>query len=870
MALEKGLKIGPYEILSPLGSGGMGEVYRARDTRLGRDVAIKVLPYEFADHPERVRRFEQEARAVAALNHPNILSIYDVGEHEGAPYLVTELLEGESLREMLVEGAIPVRRAIDIGSQVAEGLAAAHEKGIVHRDLKPGNVFVTKEGRAKILDFGLARLVKGEGDSTPDSRAPTADPGTKPGVVLGTMGYMSPEQVKGRPADARSDIFSLGVMLHEMLTGERVFKGDSDAEIMTAILKEDPAPLSELDLKVPPVLERTIVHCLEKNPDRRFQSARDIGFALESVASSSSVSVALPPLPEETRKRRLRRSLIGLGLAGMAAALLGVGGLWAKHEYDKPAPAFKRVTFRRGTVGVARFTPDNQSVVYQASWEGGKKSEIYVQRLASPDARSLGVTGEVVGAAGGDLFYLKLSPSSHATLCKIPLEGGTPRELLSDLSWADCDKTGTRFAVVRVDKTKNKLNSQLEYPVGRILVESEGIQGIGPPRISPDGSQVAFTWTENIGGPRRDVRIVDSAGRIKTLVKDWVMVRSLAWSPDGKEIWFTGCPNALIDEIHAVSLSGRTRLVTRLPGRVKLGDISPDGRSLVTVGQSRFELRGRMAGDSAERDYSWLDGTCMPALSPDGAQMVFQEMLTQGSADSWTYHWRVSDVAPKRISTGTPLDFSPDWKKVLVGVETSEGMRLRIVPTGAGESKALPIGQLKTFLWAKWHPDGKRVVMVGMDDKYKRALFVQNVLGGPPRFLAVGGLPVTFTPDGRYLVALSRKGLGRGMSFLYYPMEGGEPKPIPFLESGDWPIAFTPEGRSLFVRRYEVKLPIQVDRLDLETGKRVSWLTLAPPDLAGAYFADGVSGAWITPDGRYYMYGYGRLLGDLYEVEGLK
>ncbi len=306
MNLTRGTKLGPYEIVSLIGAGGMGEVYRARDNRLGRDVAVKVLPAEFANHPERVRRFEQEARAAGALNHPNIVAIYDVGEHEGVPYLVTELLEGESLRELLVEGKFPIRRAIDIGAQIAEGLAAAHDKGIVHRDIKPGNVFVTKDGRAKILDFGLARLVQGESDSAPDSRAPTADQGTRPGTVLGTVGYMSPEQVKGRPANARSDIFSLGVILYEMLSGQKAFPGDSEAEVMTAILKEDPPPLAAEDLAVPPLLERTVAHCLEKNPDRRFQSARDIVFALESVSSGSGISVTLPPLPEERRKRALQ------------------------------------------------------------------------------------------------------------------------------------------------------------------------------------------------------------------------------------------------------------------------------------------------------------------------------------------------------------------------------------------------------------------------------------------------------------------------------------------------------------------------------------------------------------------------------------
>ncbi len=864
MALEKGLKIGPYEILAPLGAGGMGEVYRARDERLGRDVAVKVLPAEFADHPERVRRFEQEARAVAALNHPNILSIYDVGEHESAPYLVTELLEGESLREMLVEGPIPVRRAIDIGSQVAEGLAAAHEKGIVHRDLKPGNVFVTKEGRVKILDFGLARLVKGEGDSTPDSRAPTADPGTKPGILLGTMGYMSPEQVKGRPADARSDIFSLGVMLHEMLTGERDFKGDSDAEIMTAILKEDPAPLSELDLKVPPVLERTIVHCLEKNPGRRFQSARDIGFALESATSSSSVSVALPPLPEEVRNRRLKI------MAGLAAAtcllvgLLSAGLLWGKYEYEKPAPSFNRVTFRRGSAGSARFTPDFQSVVYSAYWEGGEPDEIYVQRLASPDARSLGVRGRVVGTAGGSAFFLH-----DSTLSQIPLEGGVARDLLKNVDGADSGPAGIRFAVVRLDWERRDRNvfMRLEYPIGKVLVEATGQQGLEAPRISPDGKRVAYVWRDNFTKVPGDIRVVDTDGETRTLIRGWVNPGSLSWSPDGGEIWFTGSKTSNSPELHAVSLSGRERLVARLPGRVRLRDIASDGRVLITVGRERWEMRGRMAGDEVERDYSWLDGTATPILSSDGTQMVFDECLEGGGAGESVYHWRTGDPAPKKLASGAPFDVSPDWTRVLMFTGDQSQPRLKIVHINAGETRELAPGDLTNFVHGLWHPDGKRIVFVGGDARVKRALYVQDIAGGLPRLLAEGGLPFTFTPDRRYVLALP-KAYGASVCFA---MDGSGRKPVPFLKSNEWPLTFSEDGKSLFVWRIVPdECVFNVLKLDLKTGRRRPWLELRPPDRAGAHLVNGGSAVRITPNGRFYQYSYARTLQDIYLVEGLK
>ena len=305
MALTSGSKLGPYEIQSPLGAGGMGEVYRARDARLNRDVAIKILPASFSADPDRLARFAQESRAAAALNHPNILSIYDIGEEHGAPYVVSELLEGETLRDRLRDGAIPSRKTIDYARQIASGLAAAHEKGIVHRDLKPENIFITHDGRAKILDFGLAKFTRPEADAS--GEAPTQQvAGTDAGTVMGTVGYMSPEQVRGKPADARSDIFSFGAILYEMLSGKRAFHGDSPVDTMSAILKEDPPDLTETNRNVAPALERIVRHCLEKNPAERFQSARDVAFnlgALTEISASSRSGV------QAIRRRTCQKTL---------------------------------------------------------------------------------------------------------------------------------------------------------------------------------------------------------------------------------------------------------------------------------------------------------------------------------------------------------------------------------------------------------------------------------------------------------------------------------------------------------------------------------------------------------------------------------
>jgi serine/threonine protein kinase len=305
MALTSGNRLGPYEILAPLGAGGMGEVYRARDERLKREVAIKVLPASLSADADRLRRFEHEAQAAGSLNHPNITAVYDIGTHDGAPYVVQELLEGETLRAIIAGGKLSPRKAIDYALQVAQGLAAAHEKGIVHRDLKPENLVVMRDGRIKILDFGLAKLTRPETGVGPMTSAPTATVGTEPGIVLGTIGYMAPEQVRGQAADARSDIFTLGAILYEMLSGKRAFLGDSAADTMSAILREEPAELSTTNQSISPGLERIVRHCLEKNPEQRFQSARDLAFDLEALSGASAPR--LEPMSLKASGRPLRR-----------------------------------------------------------------------------------------------------------------------------------------------------------------------------------------------------------------------------------------------------------------------------------------------------------------------------------------------------------------------------------------------------------------------------------------------------------------------------------------------------------------------------------------------------------------------------------
>src|SRR5256712_2463494 len=414
MTLAAGTHLGPYEILAPLGAGGMGEVYRARDTRLGRDVAVKVLPSTFSADADRLHRFEQEACAAGALNHPNILIVHDVGTHDGAPYVVSELLEGETLRQRISGAALAQRRAIDYALGIAHGLAAAHVKGIVHRDLKPENIFITKDGRVKILDFGIAKLTQAEG-SPSQTDIPTRRVNTDPGVVMGTAGYMSPEQVRGQAVDHRSDIFSFGAILYEMLSGRRAFHGESAADTMSAILKEDPPDLSDTNQNISPALERLVNHCLEKNPEARFHSAQDLAFALEAISGASPVSsqtmTAMASLSSRERIRKFSPWIVaGIFALAFLAALPFVLLYFRRPSTQAPAAARFLIPppEKADYIGIPVISPDGRLVVFGVREASGKES-LWIRPLDSLEAHPL--AGTEIGGGASRPFW---SPDSRS------------------------------------------------------------------------------------------------------------------------------------------------------------------------------------------------------------------------------------------------------------------------------------------------------------------------------------------------------------------------------------------------------------------------------------------------------------------------
>ncbi len=852
MPLSTGSRLGPYEILAPIGAGGMGEVYRARDERLKRDVAIKVLPASYSQDPDRLRRFEQEAQSAGGLNHPNITAVYDLGSYDGAPYIVTELLEGETLRARLAGGSMPIRKATDYAIQIARGLAAAHEKGIVHRDLKPENLFLTKDGRVKILDFGLAKLTQVETGTGHQTNLPTA---TEPGVVMGTLGYMSPEQVKGKPAEARSDIFAFGAILYEMLSGARAFQRDSAAETTSAILREEPPDLSAANRGVSPGLERVIRHCLEKNPEERFHSAHDLAFDLEALSGTSSVVAAGPSVDRPSRPRALLIAAGALALAAAAAA-----GYWLHARKGTPAPpSFHQLTFRRGQILSARFAPDGQTVMYSAAWDG-KPMEIFVGRPESPESRLFGLPGaEVLAVSKSGEMAVSLNRFSAGgfrrtgTLAQLSVAGGAaPRDILEEIEWADWAPDGKSMAIVRTARGQMRL----EYPIGKVLYETSG--WVSHPRVSPNGDLVAFIDHPVGGDDGGSIALVDRSGRKKKLSEAFATAQGLAWSPGG-EIWFSAAEVGGNRGLYCATQSGKVGLRVRIAGNLTLQDISREGRLLVTRDTNRTEMLALPLGETKERDLTWLDWSLPANVSPDGALVLFSESGEGGGA-GYSVYVRKTDGSPAvRLGEGSAQALSPDGKWALAIAHVASDPQLAAYPTGAGEPRLFPRDGL-SVLNGGWSPDGKRILFTASEPGRGPRLFTRDFAGGKPAALTPEGyVGILVLPDGKSAVMT-----GPDRKTYLYPISGGEPTPVPGIEPADSVDQSTADSRFLYVHRREA--PLKVYRLELATGHKELWRTLMPADAAGVSSLSPIP----TPSGEAYVYNYVRTLSDLYLVDGLK
>jgi eukaryotic-like serine/threonine-protein kinase len=860
MPLTPGSRLGPYEILSAIGAGGMGEVYRAKDPRLGREVAIKVLPASFSADADRLRRFEQEAKAAGALNHPNVTAVYDIGSHDGAPYVVQELLEGETLRSVLARGRVSPRRAIDYSLQIVHGLAAAHEKGIVHRDLKPDNIFVTSGGRVKILDFGLAKLTHTE-ERGQITSLPTASAGTEPGVVLGTLGYMSPEQVRGRPADQRSDIFSFGAILYEMLSGRRAFQGDSAADTMSAILKEDPPDLSVTNQSVPPALERIVRHCLEKSPEQRFHSAHDLGFDLEAVSSASGAAPS-GARGAGSRRRPLRAAALVLAALGLLAGVFWTGRRSTRADRDSPASEMirNRITFRRGNLLVARFTADAKTVVYAASW-GGQPTEIYLTRFGSPETRPLGFPGASLLAvsSGGELAILLkkgylFGAAGSGTLARVPLAGGAPRHVAEDVLAADWLPDGEGLAVIRQVGGKNVV----EFPLGKAVYSTPNT--LSDLRMAPDGTRVALVEADQ---SREWIDIIDRAGHRKELVKGFIYVDTIAWHPSGQEVWLDGVSERARLGIHAAGVDGQTRLIVPALDQQVIHDIARDGSILVEREISTREVAGAFPGDREERALTWLGQSHLAALSSDGKTLLFWESGEAGGPVGSVYLRSTDGTPAARLGGGQGNALSMDGKWALILVPSTSGNGLVLLPTGAGAPRPIVTRGLSIFGGAFLPPDDKRLLIAAAEPGQGMRGYVMDLPDGKPRAFTTelinGG---ALSPDGNYAAFT-----GADRRPVIYPIAGGAPRPIAGLEPDDVPIQWSADGGHIFAAHYGLA-PLPVYRVDLKTGKRETWKQLAPADRTGFIRIDNVI---VTRDGASYVYSFTRVgASDLFLVQGLK
>jgi Tol biopolymer transport system component len=821
----------------------MGEVYRAHDARLARDVAIKILrrsPIDVA----HISNFTREARALGSLNHPNIVAVYDVDIDAGIPYVVTELLEGETLRARLDRGLLPYRKAIDYGMQIAHALDAAHGKGILHRDVKPANAFITEDGRVKLLDFGLAKLT--EPPAQADSHNLTASDSTQRPEIAGTAGYMSPEQVLGHAIDHRSDIFGFGAVLYEMLTGARAFERPSSVQTMTAVLQDEPADPLTLNPKLPALAGAVVRRCLEKDREERFQSARDLVFALQQLRELTAGQAS--GVAGRAGRRRLLPALViaSILVAVAVAALL----LWRPPA----AATFEQLTFRLGRIGGARFTPDGRTVLYTETREGNALEVWRLDLGDSPSSRTLDfpMGTEVLAARAGEMALLVrrrlvLGERFVGTLALAPLSGGAPREVMQHVEDADWDPSGARMVLAR--STDDGSQTWIEYAGRRLFNTTGSIKFL---RFSRDGQRIAFLEDLSGRGISGRVVVVDLEGRDIKLTNNWTSVRGLAWSPDGKEIWFAGGTLRTNRAVRAVDLQGAQRVVLESPASLTVWDITPDGRVLLTRDDERNALVGVPPGAATERDFSWFDDSGVAELSADGRWLLF--------GDRFGVYLRATDGAPPmHLGEGFADDLSSDATMVLA--TTQGGKQLVVLPRGPGELKALPSHNIVSYRGAQWFPDGKRILFTGLEAGHDSRSYVQAVDNGVPR-------PVTpertwalsISPDGEWLAAI-----GEGeKAITLWPVAGGSPRSVAGSQPGDRPVAWSADGRSLWVYRRD-EVPAHVFSLDIEGGRRQLWKTLSLP--AGVY---SINDFRITPSGDSYFYSYTRVLSQLYQVRGLQ
>ena len=885
-----GETIGPYEILSELGSGAMGIVYLAQDVRLGRKIAIKLLPSQFTSDKDRLRRFQQEARAASALNHPNILTVHEIQQKDGLHYIATEFVDGVTLRQHMSEHRMSLNEVLDVATQIASALQAAHAAGIAHRDVKPENVMIRSDGYIKVLDFGLAKLT--EQESLP------ATPETNPGVVMGTPRYMSPEQARGLDVDVRTDIFSLGTVIYEMVTGKIPFDGETTSDIIAALIKDEPESMSATAPEVPPEFEQVVRNALAKDVELRYQIIGDFLTDLQQLKDQIKLNalertrpdgsrLSLSDNSQTTTPARFRRTdpeaqqktqpvakTISIGwLTPVTVVLVLVVGiivvLYLNHRNTQASlgltQAPRQLTNRDGFISASRFAPDGKGIIYSAGFDG-KPVELFFTDVDGSPSRSAGIKSAALKSVSrsGKIavlfdFELNWSDGYNGTLAILPPDGGRPEIVADGIDDAAFAPDGNTFAVIRSGMGQQ----QLEYPIGQALYRSDGWMTY--PRFSPKGDKIAF-FEHPLGDASGSIIVFDLASQKKVNIStDWKFLKGLAWNPNNNEIWFGGGKLIKHLSINAVSLSGELRMnIYGVPGiGARIEDILDDGRILINQGSNHSTMmvvEGKSKANAIDSQFAW---SYSADLSADGKTLLYYEGGYESSDHSelnTSYLRKLDSSENLRLGPGKALALAPDGKSALA-LQTNPQPQLVLLSTSGSEPKTLPNPGIKEFHYGSFFPDGRHILFTGVE-AHKDALirsYVQDINTGDVHPLAEEmTVALSVSPDGKGVIILQP-------DQIYYiqPLDGGQATPIPGLESGDEPIQWSDDNRSVYVIGAG-EFATKIYRVSLTTGDRREWKEIDPPNKVGLVGLEtNRGGSLISPDGKVCVYTYWTLLQQL-------